>query len=174
MKKALIIVDFQKDFVDGALGFEGAEALDEKMVQKIEEELSSGTDLYFTLDTHDENYLETPEGHKLPAPHCIKGTPGWEVFGKTASFLPKAERVFEKATFGSLELGNHLREKNYDRVELAGLVSNICVISNAVIAKAALPFGEVAVCRGLTDSYDKDLHKKTLDVLLGMQIDLVD
>lgn len=173
MKKALVTVDFQKDFVDGALGFDGAAALDEKIAARIKQALEDGTDLLFTLDTHSENYLETAEGKKLPVKHCIKGTDGWRLYGKTAAFLPEAAAVFEKSAFGSPELAEFLKKQDYSEVEFVGLVSNICVISNAVLAKSALPEAKIVVNAPLTASFDKDLHQKALDVMAGMQIEIV-
>lgn len=173
MKKLLAVIDFQKDFVNGALGFEGAEKLDEKISEKIEEYLKDKNDIIFTFDTHYENYPETMEGKNLPVPHCIKGKEGFKLFGKTGKYLSCAEKVFEKPTFGSIEFGKWLEGKDYQSIELVGLVSNICVVSNAVIAKASLPESEIIVDASCTDSYDKELHKKVLDVMEGMQIKVI-
>lgn len=173
MKKALIVVDYQKDFVSGSLGFPEAAKLDEKIVAKIEETLRSGGNLIFTLDTHGENYLSTQEGNNLPVVHCVKGSDGWEVYGKTGDYLPKAEAIVEKDAFGSLPLGELLRKGQYGQVELVGLVSSICVISNAVIAKAALPEALVSVDASCTAGADQGLHEKALDVMEGLQIKVI-
>lgn len=170
MKTALIIVDFQNDFVCGSLGFPGAETLDGRLVQRIEQTLSAGGDLVFTYDTHGEDYLKTVEGQNLPIPHCIRGTEGWKLYGRTAAYLTDAKKVFEKQTFGCLELGEYLRQEGYDLVELAGLVSNICVLSNAIIAKAALPESEIRVDARLTASHDARLHTEALDLLENLHI----
>ena len=165
MKKLLLVIDYQKDFVDGALGFSGAEVLDGPIAQKITAYRSSGDDVAFTLDTHGEDYLRTQEGRKLPIPHCLRGTPGWELYGQVGRARQPGDTVIEKPTFPSLELGTWLREKGYEQVELAGLVSYICVISNAVIAKAALPEVEILVDARCTAGPDPQLHQKALDVM---------
>lgn len=167
MKKLLIVIDYQKDFVSGALGFDGAEKLEEGIASKIEE--YKNDEIVYTLDTHRENYMDTQEGKKLPIPHCIKGTEGHELFGKIKKLL-EGKKCFEKNTFPSLELGKYLEGKNYDVIELCGLVSSICVISNAVIAKAACPDAEIVVNSALTASADSELHQKALDVMRGLQI----
>lgn len=167
MKKLLIVIDYQKDFVSGALGFDGAEKLEEGIASKIEE--YKNDEIVYTLDTHRENYMDTQEGKKLPIPHCIKGTEGHELFGKIKKLL-EGKKCFEENTFPSLELGKYLEGKDYDVIELCGLVSSICVISNAVIAKAACPDAEIVVNSALTASADSVLHQKALDVMQGLQI----
>lgn len=171
--KILIVVDYQKDFVDGSLGFDKAVALEKGICQKIEQYKQHGDDVVFTFDTHYDNYLQTQEGKKLPVPHCIKNTEGWNLFGKIATLCDRTSKRFEKATFGSLELANYLTLKKYDRVELIGLVSNICVIANAILAKAALPEAVITVDASCTASYDESLNDKALDVMQGMQIEIV-
>ncbi len=138
------------------------------MPEKSTKPKKNGGDIIFTLDTHNENYLDTAEGKFLPVPHCIKGSAGYEVFGKTGERIKLADRVFEKNSFGSLELGEYLRDKGYDEIELCGLVSNICVISNAVIAKAALPEAKIIVSD--TDCAFPDMNEATSKILSGMGI----
>lgn len=167
MKKLLIVVDFQNDFVDGALGFDGAEKLESGICEKILE--YKDYDIIYTLDTHYDDYMETEEGRNLPVPHCIKGSEGHKLYGRVRSLLEN-KPFFEKNTFPSLELGKYLEGKAYDTIELCGLVSNICVISNAVIAKAACPNAEIIVNSALTASFDNELHNKALDVMRGLQI----
>lgn len=173
MKKALIIVDYQNDFVNGSLGFDSADALDEKICERIEEALSSGADLIYTLDTHEADYMDTQEGKKLPVPHCIRGTDGHKVYGKAAGYLDKAEAVIEKPVFGSWELGELMREKKYDEIELCGLVSNICVISNAVICRSTLPEAEIIVHRDCTGSGFPELNEASLAVMASMQVQII-
>jgi nicotinamidase-related amidase len=167
MKKLLIVVDYQNDFVNGALGFPEAELLDEKICAKIDE--YENDEIIYTLDTHFDNYSSTQEGKNLPVPHCIKGTNGHELYGKTKEKL-SGKRFFEKNTFPSLSLGEYLKTQEYSSIELVGLVSNICVLSNAVIAKAACPEAEIIVDSSLTAGADKELHQKALDVMHGLQI----
>lgn len=173
MKKCLIVVDFQNDFVNGALGFPGAEKLDQIIENKIKDYLNDNQDILYTLDTHYDNYLETQEGKRLPIMHCIDNTKGHEVYGNIGKYLKDAKKIFKKNTFGSLELGNFLKDKDYDEIEIAGLVTNMCVISNAIIAKSALPEARIVVDKNASLSFDKDLHNKTLEVLKGMQVDII-
>lgn len=170
MKKILVVVDYQNDFVIGSLGFEKAVALEAAIVHKIEQYKERGDEVVFTLDTHGKNYMQTQEGSNLPVPHCIKNTAGWNLYGKTAEYCDGTTRCFEKPTFGSMQLADYLTGGKYDSVELVGVVSNICVISNAVLAKAALPEAEIIVDASCTASNDDVLNEKTLDVMEGMQI----
>lgn len=172
MKKLLIVVDYQNDFVDGALGFDSAKLIAVTIKNKIESYLNNNEDVIFTLDTHQENYMDTMEGNKLPIKHCIKGSKGWEVY-ETCNYLNQASKVFEKPTFPSLELANYLKDTKYDEVELCGLVSNICVISNAIMVKSALPNAKIFIDAKATDSFDKTLQEKCFDVLEGLHIEVI-
>lgn len=172
MKKLLIVVDYQVDFVSGALGFEGAELLAPVIKEKMENYLKEGNDVIFTLDTHLDNYMNTMEGNKLPVPHCLKGSDGWKVV-KEVDYLDRAIKVFEKPTFPSLELGNYLKDREYEEVELCGLVSNICVLTNAVVVKASLPNARIVIDAKATDSFDKELQNKCFDVLEGIHIEVI-
>lgn len=172
MKKLLIVVDYQNDFVDGALGFEGANKLTKVIKEKIEDYLNKKDDIIYTLDTHEDDYLNTMEGSKLPVKHCIKNTSGWQVV-KVCDYLNKAVKVFEKPTFPSLDLANYLKDKDYDCVELCGLVSNICVISNAVMVKASLPNAKIFIDANATSSFNKVLQEKCYDVLEGLHIEVI-
>ena len=169
MKKLLIIVDFQNDFIDGALGFKKAETLVDVINKKINEYLNNNDDIIFTLDTHDDNYLNTYEGENLPIPHCIDGTFGHKV-NKNCDYLDKAIKVFKKNTFPSLELAKFLENTNYEYVELCGLVSNICVLSNAIMVKSALPNASIIIDKTATSSFDEELENKAFDVLKGLHI----
>ena len=171
--KLLIVVDYQNDFVDGALGFAGAEKLDEKIAQKIKEYHKKNDEVIFTLDTHYKDYSESLEGKYLPVPHCIKGTDGHKLYGKTANSIGKNDKVFEKLTFPSLELAVYLKDKAYECVEIVGLVSNICVLSNAIMVKSALPDTEIIVDANYTDSFDRSLHNKCLDIMEGLHIKVI-
>ena len=174
MKKLLVVVDYQNDFVDGALGFPGAEKLDALICKKIAQyRADDDSDIIFTLDTHGKNYLSTQEGRNLPTPHCIAGTHGWELYGKTGEMYMDEDTVIEKPAFGSLELMDIADENAYEQIELVGLVSNICVLSNAVLLKTALPEAEIIVDAACTASFDPALHEKCLDVLEGIQIKVI-
>lgn len=169
MKKLLIVVDYQKDFVDGALGFAGAEKLDGIIAAKVKQYQAAGHDVVVTLDTHGEDYLLTQEGEKLPTPHCIRNSAGWRVFGETAGLVEDC-RAFEKPAFGSLGLLTFLCEQRYSVIELCGLVSNICVLANAVLAKTAQPEAEIIVDSRATASFDARLNEQALNVLEGLQV----
>lgn len=172
MKRLLVVVDYQNDFVDGALGFQGAELIEDKIVELIEKFERNNDYICFTFDTHERDYLNTTEGKSLPVEHCIKGTKGWEIRERLADYARKYPK-FEKHTFGSLDLGNYIRGMNtiIDEVYLVGLVSNICVISNAVIAKAALDKnGKVYVIKNATSSNNLDMQKEAFDVLENLHI----
>ena len=135
--QALVIVDYQNDFVDGALGFAGAELLEPLIVEKINKCRQEGGKVIFTLDTHGGDYLDTSEGRKLPVPHCIKGTVGHKLYGEVAKNVRGDELVIEKPSFGSLELAEVLKNGGFDEVEFCGLVTDICVVSNVILANAA-------------------------------------
>lgn len=166
--KLLIVVDYQNDFVNGSLGFKKAEELEQRIVQKIKEY----DNVIFTLDTHYDNYFDTLEGKKLPVKHCIKDTDGHKLYGEVGKYFDKAIKVFEKPTFPSLELANYLVGKGYDEVEICGLVSNICVLSNVVMVKAALPNARIIVNKNLTASFDEKLNEETFDILKGIHVDV--
>lgn len=180
MKKLLIVVDFQNDFVDGALGFPGASDLGERIAAKITEYRDRGDVVAFTFDTHQEDYLATQEGRNLPVAHCVAGTPGHDLHPSIADLQRPSDPVFRKPTFGSSELFTWLHEANdvaerigsypFTSIELVGLVSNICVISNAVIAKAACPEVPIIVDASCTASHDQKLNEAALDVMEGLQI----
>lgn len=172
MKECLIVIDFQNDFVDGTLGFDSAKNIEDKVLTKLENAKKNNTDIIFTLDTHYDNYLETHEGKNLPIKHCLKGSVGHNVYGEAKNYLENA-KVFEKNSFGSLELGNYLKEKRYKKVELVGLVTNMCIISTAVITQAALPEAIITVDRLAVDSFNKDLHEKTFEILEAMYFNII-
>lgn len=171
--KALIVVDYQVDFVSGALGFAGAELIEPLIAEKIKDCRKNGGTIIFTYDTHHANYLDTAEGKKLPVPHCIENTEGFELFGKIRGCLEDGDIVIRKPSFGSLELADILREKKFDEVELCGLVTDICVVSNAIITKAALPEAKVIVDGAACASFDKSAHKAALQVMKSVQIDVI-
>lgn len=170
MKKLLVVVDFQNDFVDGSLGFPEAKQLEQPICQKIAAYRSEGAKVAFTFDTHGADYLETQEGRLLPVPHCAKGTHGWNLYGKIARMREAGDPCFEKPAFGSPELAHYAMENGFEQVELCGLVSNICIISNAILLKAALPEAEVVVDGACTACADPEMNRKALDVMEGLQI----
>lgn len=172
MNRYLFVIDYQNDFVDGALGFPGAEKLDPKIAKKVRQ-YGKGH-VFFTRDTHFDNYLNTREGKNLPVVHCIKGTPGWQIYGETAQALAEVEAVaIDKLVFG-MDVTDPataaVLPTEADAIELVGLVSNICVVSNAVVLQSKYPEATILVDAACTDSFDKVLHEKVLDVLGGFQV----
>jgi len=155
--KILVVVDMQKDFVDGALGSKEAAAIVPNVAKKINDFDGS---IAVTLDTHGDNYLETQEGKNLPVAHCIKGTDGWRLTDPVFRALDKraSSEVFMKSTFGSVDLCLWLLDMDeqfgVEEVTLVGLCTDICVISNAMLVKAFLPEAKViidaACCAGVT------------------------
>ncbi|MBR6921430.1 MAG: cysteine hydrolase [Clostridia bacterium] len=170
--KLLVVVDYQNDFVDGSLGFPGAEKLEKPILNKIQQYLIDGGEVVFTLDTHASNYLDTEEGKYLPVPHCIKGTKGHKLYGNVARISKFASAIFEKGTFGCEALGEYILDGKYETIELCGLVSNICVLSNAVIAKTAAPYAHIIVDARCTSCADPELNEKALDVMQSLQIEI--
>lgn len=175
MDQYLFVIDYQNDFVDGALGFPGAEKLDARIAAKVR--AYGKGHVLFTRDTHFENYLQTREGRDLPVVHCIKGSQGWEVYGETAMALAEVEAPgIDKLSFG-MDVTDPataaVLPERADEIELVGLVSNICVVSNAVVLQSRYPEATVIVDAACTDSFDKALHEKVLDVLAGLQVKVV-
>jgi len=171
----LFVIDYQKDFVDGVLGFPGAEKLDALIAQRVRE-YGKGR-VWFTRDTHFDNYLETREGRHLPVPHCLKGSEGWQNYGETARALEEVEAVgIDKLTFAmdiaDPEILSRLPAEA-DRIELCGLVSNMCVVSNAMALQGHYPNAQIVLDARLTASFDPDLHEKTLDLLAGVQAEVL-
>ncbi len=174
MKKILIVVDIQNDFVDGALGTPEAIAIIDNAAEKIK---NFDGDIFVTYDTHFDNYMDTQEGKKLPVPHCIKGTKGWELNSKIADALKgKNYKTVEKLTFGSVDLPSLVKEAIGDdsaEITLIGLCTDICVVSNALLLKANLLDAEIfvdsACCAGVTPK----THNAALDTMRCCQINII-
>lgn len=167
MKKLLIVVDYQNDFVTGALGFPAAKELEPYLVELIQKYKSEGSDVMFTLDTHQEDYLSTEEGKAIPVPHCIRGTEGHKLHGKV-NRLAGGSLIFEKRAFPSSQLCFYLRGCDYQEITLVGVVTNICVLANAVMVKAALPKAHIIIDAKGCASNDPELEKKAYDVAKSM------
>lgn len=170
MRKVIVVIDMQNDFIDGALGTKEAQAMLPYLVAKLEREKDAL--LIFTQDTHSKNYMETQEGRNLPVLHCIKPEKGWEIAPSLQPFVKKAAAVIEKPAFGSLELPKAVAKLQPDEVELVGLCTDICVISNAMILKTAFPELPVAVdascCAGVTPAS----HDNALQAMKMCQVDI--
>lgn len=166
--KALIVVDMQVDFITGALGSTDAVAIVPAVLEKVK--CFDGL-IIFTRDTHEENYLETQEGRNLPVKHCIKGTAGWEICD---ALKPYAKNVIDKPTFGAVALPEMLKDLGapIESIELCGLCTDICVISNAMLLKAAFPelpiTVDAAACAGVTPAS----HKTALEAMRAVQIEI--
>ena len=173
MNRLLVVVDYQNDFVDGALGFKGAELISHNIAELIKEFRNKGDEVVFTYDTHDEDYLNTVEGKNLPVPHCFKGSDGWQLYPEINVLLGDS-KVFYKPGFGSKELGDYIARNKYDEIYLVGLVSDICVFSNAIVAKAsASPYTKIKVVRNATSSFDLEMQEKSFDVLKHLHIEII-
>ena len=170
MKKVLIVVDMQNDFIDGALGFEAASKVIEPIKEKIAQAREENTEIIFTFDTHSKDYLNTEEGRWLPVPHVIEGTKGHDLHPEIEALRLRNDVIFEKETFPSLDLGQYLKEEAFDEVALCGLVSSMCVFSNAIIAKAALPHAKIVVDAKATTTFDEAMHDMTLKMLEHLHI----
>ena len=171
MKKFLVVVDMQKDFVDGALGSREAVAIVPAVVKKIE---SFDGEIFVTYDTHFENYMQTSEGKHLPVPHCIKDTDGWQLNNDVENALSgKKFTKVEKNTFGSVDLPK-LIEQAADgedfAVELIGLCTDICVVSNALLIKATFPEAPIAVDAGCCAGVTPQAHEAALATMASCQI----
>lgn len=170
MKNVLIVIDMQKDFVDGSLGTKEALGISDKLTDYVK---SFDGDIIFTRDTHAENYMQTSEGKNLPVPHCIKGTPGHELYGDLKE-LSRSRTVIDKPTFGSRVLAQMLYDENskekIEKITLIGVCTDICVISNALCIKAFLPETKISVISNLCAGTTPENHAKALDVMRCCQI----
>ena len=167
MKKTLIVVDMQNDFINMALGTAEALAIVPAVKAKIEAYARAGDEIIYTRDTHGEDYLDTPEGKKLPVPHCIRGTKGWEI--ADGLYLPGC-KIIDKPNFG----WPHWNKLELEEVELVGLCTDICVVSNALIIKAMFPNARVSVdaacCAGVTPA----THAAALQTMAMCQIEITE
>ena len=167
--KYLIVVDMQVDFITGVLGSKNAEAIVPNVVEKVKN--FDGT-IIFTRDTHFDNYMETQEGTKLPIAHCIKDTIGWQL---CEELLPYAKTIIDKVTFGSIELPQILKDygEPIEEIELCGLCTDICVISNAMLLKTIFPEVPISIdsscCAGVT----VESHNIALNAMKAVQIVII-
>ncbi len=169
--KLLVVVDMQNDFIDAALGTKEAVAIVPAVKEKIRQYRDEGNLVIFTRDTHQKNYLQTQEGKNLPVEHCIEGSDGWQI-SKELEVLDSV--IIDKPTFGSVALSSHVKNlENISEIELCGLCTDICVISNALILKANLPETPIKVdskaCAGVTP----ESHLNALNAMKMCQIEIV-
>ena len=169
MKKILIVVDMQNDFIDGALGTKEAEATVPYVKSLIE---SFDGKVIFTRDTHFENYMDTQEGKNLPVTHCKKGSDGWQI---CKELIPYVETVVDKLTFGSIELPKVIKSFGgpIEKIELCGLCTDICVISNAIVLKAAFPETPITVDSSCSAGVTLESHNNALNAMKSVQIEII-
>lgn len=171
MKKLLVVVDMQVDFISGALGTQEAQAIVPAVIDKI---AAFDGDVVYTRDTHSEDYLATAEGRKLPVVHCVKDTAGWEIHGEVlAAGEGKTVAIIDKPTFGSEALCDFAQRGGYDAIELIGLCTDICVISNALCLKARLWETPIAVWRDCCAGVTPQSHENALSAMTMCQIDVM-
>ena len=172
MRRILVVVDMQKDFIDGALGTKEACAIVDNVVAKIGE--YKPEDVYVTLDTHEENYMDTQEGKNLPVKHCVKNTDGWKLNERIAAATIGAH-VFEKPTFGSVKLAEAIAKEakaanGEIEIELVGLCTDICVVSNALMLKAYMPEVAISADSSCMAGVTVEKHEAALEVMRSCQI----
>lgn len=171
MKKALVVVDMQKDFISGALGTKEAEAVVDNVAEVIR---TFDGEVIFTRDTHTDKYLETQEGRNLPVSHCIKDSDGWQLDRKLVSLRTEPVKIFDKPTFGSVALAEYLKANGeLESVTLMGLCTDICVISNALLIKAFLPEVEIRVMEKCCAGVTPESHQNALEAMKMCQIKIV-
>ena len=169
--KLLIVIDMQNDFINAALGTKEAAAIVPNVAKKIFRYRAAGNLVVFTRDTHHSNYLETQEGKNLPVVHCIEGTEGWQISEKLETGDSK---IFNKPTFGSMELADYAAGlENLEEIELSGLCTGICVISNALILKAKLPEVKITVDSSCCACVTPESHKNALNAMKLCQINVI-
>ena len=169
-KKLLVVVDMQNDFIGGALGTQEAQSILPAVRARIADARKEGEVVVFTRDTHGEEYLSTQEGKNLPVPHCIAGTAGHEI---AAGLCLAGERVFDKPAFGSIELASYVKERGFAAVELVGVCTDICVISNALLIKAFCPEAEVCVRAGCCAGVTPQSHQTALAAMRACQVKIL-
>lgn len=168
MENTLIVVDMQNDFINGSLGTKEAQAIVSNVANKIKEYKDAGKQVIFTRDTHSENYLNTYEGKHLPVTHCVKNTFGWQVSDKLDFDIEK-DILIDKPTFGWL----HWNDFEFDSVEICGLCSDICVISNALIIRANYPEIDITVDASCCAGSTPERHKAAMEVMKSCQINVI-
>lgn len=168
--KVLVVTDMQNDFIDGALGTKEALEIVDAVKAKVDSYIWAGNTVIYTQDTHTRDYLKTQEGQKLPVEHCIEGTSGWEISKKVYA---SGCKVVKKPSFGSLELAEIIGDmKNIEAIEVIGLCTDICAISNAIILKAKMPEVSILVDRSCCAGTTLDNHNNALNAMKMCQIEV--
>ncbi|MCM1273077.1 MAG: cysteine hydrolase [Clostridium sp.] len=172
MKRLLVVVDMQNDFIDGALGTKEACGIVEPAKRYIEKAIGDDVTVVFTRDTHHENYMETQEGKKLPVPHCIEGSKGWNICDALIPFSV-GRIILDKPGFGSTALMDYVTGQAFDEITLLGLCTDICVISNAMLVKAALPEAVIKVVKDCSAGVTPESHENALRAMEMCQIEII-
>ena len=173
MDKLLVVVDMQIDFITGSLGTSEARGIVPRVVEKVKHALRHKSTVVYTMDTHEEDYLETLEGRNLPVKHCIYGTDGWELIPELRGLLSELSQ-FRKPTFGSMALAMEYQKKHFSEIELCGVCTDICVVSNALLLRAALPDTRIVVDSSATAGSTIEAHKAALLVMKQNHIDVLE
>ena len=168
MKKCLIVIDMQNDFISGSLGSDEAKKIVPLVKERIEKAIKDGEDIYFTKDTHYEDYLNTKEGQFLPVKHCIENTSGHDICDELKPYEKNAKNIFIKNTFGYKDLPQYLNE--YDSITFVGLCTDICVVSNVVLTKAFYPEKNIIVKNDCCAGTSVENHNAALSVMKSCHI----
>ncbi len=171
-KKVLLVVDMQNDFITGSLANAEGQQIISAVKERIEECREEGYSIFFTRDTHGKDYMETQEGKNLPVPHCLKGTEGWQIVPELLPYVEE-NNVLDKPSFGSLELPLWLKKEigeDPESVEICGVCTDICVISNAMVLKAAFPEIPIMVKGSLCAGVTVESHQNALAAMGMCQI----
>lgn len=171
MKNCLIVIDMQNDFITGSLGSKEAEAIVSHVKEGIKKAIDDGEDIFFTKDTHYENYMDTKEGFFLPVKHCIEGTFGHEICDELKPFEKNAKNIFIKNTFGFKDFPKYLED--YDKITIIGLCTDICVVSNAILIKTFYPEKDIFVEKDLCAGSSVNNHIAALDVMKACHIIII-
>lgn len=171
MKELFVVIDMQNDFITGALKNADAAAIVENVRSALDDAIARGAAIAFTRDTHTPEYLETREGRLLPVPHCIAGTDGHKITAELSRYAENAV-IFDKPTFGSVELAEYAAKEKFDSVTLVGVCTDICVISNAFTLKSFLPEAEITVLSAACAGVTKDNHNTALNAMRAAQINI--
>lgn len=176
MNKIFVVIDYQKDFVDGALGFEKAKALEKGIFSLAKKALENGDGVFFTLDTHTDSYPSTREGKHLPTLHCIDESEGHRLYGALDRFYDKDGVIMvKKSGFGSSTLADIIRKTcgEPDVIEICGVVTNMCVIANAIVLQTEFENADIRILSDLCASFDEKLHDEAIDVMKNMHMTII-
>lgn len=175
--KVLIVIDMQNDFVTGALGSDSAKGIIKNVCEKIHDYIDAGNEIFFTRDTHHSDYLDTFEGRHLPIEHCLSGTEGWKIISEIREIVLADGKpryvVVNKNTFGYYKWGEFIDQNNECDIEIVGVCTDVCVVSNAIILRALFPSRNITVDASCCAGTTMEKHKAALDVMRSCQIEVI-